>query len=164
MRQGGLTAHQRQQHSRAVQLSLKQQGENCVSVCDQTKVWGENSREDRNTFNSKPICLWLVRPWHVKCNCLLLFGWVFIYNQSEDWFTCNSGQLHHSASSILSGAAYRLLTRNWPILWSGYSYFWGHRCLTLGYTFFETSSSLFIWPIFPHTSKTMGLYYYLANV
>lgn len=57
MRQGGLTAHQRQQHSRAVQLSLKQQGENCVSVCDQTKVLGENSREDRNTFNSKPICL-----------------------------------------------------------------------------------------------------------
>lgn len=40
MRQGGLTAHhhQQQQHSRAVQLSLKQQGENCVSVCDQTKV------------------------------------------------------------------------------------------------------------------------------
>lgn len=41
MRQGGLTAHhrqQQQQHSRAVQLGLKQQGENCVSVCDQTKV------------------------------------------------------------------------------------------------------------------------------
>lgn len=168
MRQGGLTAHQRQQHSRAVQLSLKQQGENCVSVCDQTKVWGENLREDRNTFNSKPICLWLVRPWHVKCNCLLLFGWVFIYNQSEDWFTSNSGQLHHSASSILSGAAIQAADKKLAYIVIGLLILLRTQVSYFGiHIFFLSLKRLlaYLYGLFPpHTSKTMGLDYYLANV
>lgn len=59
MRQGGLTAHhhQQQQHSRAVQLCLKQQGKLCVSVWPDQSI-GEKIRMKIETrlIQNQSVC------------------------------------------------------------------------------------------------------------